>query len=907
MRSTFCVVAFIIAGLTAFVANAQNSASAPDVGPSFNCTDHVSPLAQLICKDTGLKLQQLQLMQTRQALSQQLGDAGSKWLNEDNDRFYSGILQKCQVPREGDAPQLTDTMTSCLTTEYQLQRSAWMAWLGPAGLAEASRPIHENIALQKALQTLGFLSTNTRDKPGFYGHETRLSIANWQQAEGLPVNGLLDAPAAIILTREADEVGRFGPSFNCANTSDTFRQLICKNPLLSLFQNRYVQVQEAFVQQLGDAGAKLARTAVDGFYADIKSDCQVDPNFDSSDSSTIPDAQLLCLIKDFKAERAAWMFKLGPAATEEAARSIEESAGFQKALQTRGLLDSRAKIDGIYGPDTRAAIVRLQLAQHLPLTGLLDNATAATLLHPSEAANARKVIDCFKSGSDTIFAMYSCSGVWVTPRILTLCFLGVDGDCPVIPDELGAREVVSAAVGPDKLNEKLSIDLANVLGFPNQTIIDQCNNSPGDRVQCAAQRMTQPAILPLVSCALAPSEKEKAVCLSRGAPNEVASVVECVTNQGVSSAALQQCAKMQPWDKVQAVNSCIGLATSSSARADCLMSELDPAQRSMGKCLADAAEHSTPALSCFSKLDPQAGSRMDEFACALQAGTDQNGLLGCFSQSSKGDAAELAACAVGDQAKMTSCIIGIRPEYKTVAQVVACAQGGRDAGSLVANCSDFLIKDEKTRAVLGCAAEAGSSSEKLAGCAASTVFPPEIARYASCAATSQGPTSFALCAAGPVMNEEWRIAAECAVQTGGNPVGFAGCTAGRLTLKELTQCFSGGSCFGKNNTIVKFYTNEFNDLLHGPGANNDIVVAWNKLKQDLSGGPNSVINNPDQLLGGNNSLFHSPGQILGGANSVANQILSKPLGGDRSAVNQFLQYPLGGNCSVVRNPFGHGC
>ena len=27
------------------------------------------------------------------------------------------------------------------------------------------------------------------------------------------------------------------------------------------------------------------------------------------------------------------------------------------------------------------------------------------------------------------------------------------------------------------------------------------------------------------------------------------------------------------------------------------------------------------------------------------------------------------------------------------------------------------------------------------------------------------------------MNEEWRIAAECAVQSGGNPVGFAGCTA----------------------------------------------------------------------------------------------------------------------------------
>jgi hypothetical protein len=226
-----------------------------------------------------------------------------------------------------------------------------------------------------------------------------------------------------------------------------------------------------------------------------------------------------------------------------------------------------------------------------------------------------------------------------------------------------------------------------------------------------------------------------------------------------------------------------------------------------------------------------------------------------------------------------------RPEYKAAAQVVACAQEGSDAGSLIANCSDSFIKDGKTRALLACTAKAGSDSEKLADCAASSVLPPEIARYATCAATSQGPTSFALCAAGPVMNEEWRIAAECAVQTGGNPVGFAGCTAGRLTLKELTQCFSGGSCFGPNNTIVKAYTNEFNDLLHGPGKNNDFVVALRNL-ENASGGPNSIINRPGQVLGGDNSVFHKPGQILGGENSVANQFLRNPAGGEHSVPNE---------------------
>jgi hypothetical protein len=524
-----------------------------------------------------------------------------------------------------------------------------------------------------------------------------------------------------------------------------------------------------------------------------------------------------------------------------------------------------------------------------------------------------KVMSCFKAGSDTISAMYSCSGVWVTPRILTLCFL--DADCPIIPDTIDARQVVVAAVGgPEALDEKLSIDLANALEFPNRKVIEECQNFTDEAgfKDCASKKMTSPALAPLLSCASAPSEKERVLCLTKGSPKDVASVIGCVSNEGVSSAALQQCTKIQRWDKVHEVTACVGQATSSSARTDCLTSGLDPAQKLLGQCLSDSADRSSDALSCLGKLDPQAATRMEELACAGKAGADRDALVGCFSRSMKGDGTKLAACAVGDQSKLASCIIATRPEYKAAAQAVACAQGGRDAGSLIANCSDFLIKDEKTRAVLACAAQAGSDAQKLAGCAASSVFPPEIARYATCAATSQGPTSFALCAAGPVMNEEWRIAAECAVQTGGNPVGFAGCTAGRLTLKELTQCLSGSSCFGKNNTIVKFYTDAFHDLLDGPGANNDIVVAYNKLKENLSGGPNSVINKPDQIFGGQNSVFHNPGQILGGENSVANQVLSKPFGGDHSVPQdigkgvEHLGQEVGKGAEEKAQEIGHG-
>jgi hypothetical protein len=121
------------------------------------------------------------------------------------------------------------------------------------------------------------------------------------------------------------------------------------------------------------------------------------------------------------------------------------------------------------------------------------------------------------------------------------------------------------------------------------------------------------------------------------------------------------------------------------------------------------------------------------------------------------------------------------------------------------------------------------------------------------------------------MNEEWRIAAECAVQTGGNPGLFAGCTAGRLTLKELTQCISGGSCFGPDNTIVKAYTDALHDLLQGPGTGNEFRKALGKLRE-ASGGANSVINNP--------------GQLLGGEGSDVRQFVERPLGGEQSFLNK---------------------
>jgi hypothetical protein len=441
----------------------------------------------------------------------------------------------------------------------------------------------------------------------------------------------------------------------------------------------------------------------------------------------------------------------------------------------------------------------------------------------------------------------------------------------------------------DKLDTKISIDMMNVLSVPDRKHIDECKGVGADpATECVAPKMAPASLKPLMDCGAIEDDKDKARCLTKVSPKGLSSVVECLSTKGTGTAAFTECTANLPsfpWAKVEDVQNCVSGAAG-NAKVDCLLTGADPTQKALAACLSSSSGRAAAALDCLTKSNPQMAETIAVATCAAKA-VDAKAAASCFTTVMGADEAKIAACAVGGKDKMVSCLFPDKPEYKAASQVVACVQGGRDASSLVANCSDFLVKDPKTRAVLACAAQAGSDSSKLAGCAASSVLPPEVARFAGCAATSQGPTSFALCATGPMMNEEWRIAAECA-QTGGNPAGFAGCTAGRLTLKELTQCFTRGSCFGPNNTIVKYYTNAFNDVLYGPGANNDIVVGWHKL-EEATGGSNSVINNPDQVFRGENSVFHNPAQILGGENSVFNQFLEKPFGGD---------------CSVFHKPLG---
>ena len=124
----------------------------------------------------------------------------------------------------------------------------------------------------------------------------------------------------------------------------------------------------------------------------------------------------------------------------------------------------------------------------------------------------------------------------------------------------------------------------------------------------------------------------------------------------------------------------------------------------------------------------------------------------------------------------------------------------------------------------------------------------------------------------------------------------------QFAVSELQKCVTGGigghGCFGDTNEAVKA-----------------VHAAW----KAVSGGRNSVLNNPAQIWGGKESLFNHPAQIWGGPNSVfnhpgeaifggynseANKFLREPLGGESGAVKQFLNKPLGGDTSFFHCPRG---
>ena len=499
----------------------------------------------------------------------------------------------------------------------------------------------------------------------------------------------------------------------------------------------------------------------------------------------------------------------------------------------------------------------------------------------AHAANnlTKSIIECYNSGNNTVRTMYSCSGKWLSPKAFLFCVL--DAGCPAYPDTLAGRANLAAALGSDQLNTPLAIDAANLPKLPTAQQINGCQVLPG-----ATQETFQSCVLNamgtsnagsvnlILGCVQGKLPQDAATCLAGQAQNsEISGLVTCMAGKPPTPESVSSCLGNTDV-AAQIINARNCITSLGKSLQECIVPQLPSEQAKMVDCISRNGRDGLGAADCLASLNP---AFKDEI-CAAKASTAAQAAA-CLAPHLGTDAAKIAICVAGKKDDVVTCLAGDRPEYRAAQQAYNCIANGRDASSFVENCASDFIKDEKTRHGISCIAKAEGDRDQLAACAAESVLPPQLARYASCAATSDGATSFALCAAGPLMNEEWRIAAECAVETGGNPVGWAGCTAGRLTLRELTKCLTGQigkDCFGPNNTIRKTLDDAFNDLTHGPGKNNEIVKAIDHIGE-VTGGPNSVVNNPGQILGGPNSIFHNPGQLAGGPNSFVNQVIHPQL------------------------------
>ncbi|MDR4306435.1 hypothetical protein IHQ68_07370 [Chelatococcus sambhunathii] len=511
----------------------------------------------------------------------------------------------------------------------------------------------------------------------------------------------------------------------------------------------------------------------------------------------------------------------------------------------------------------------------------VDDAPEATL-----DPVAKKILGCYKAQvagdkTTTIRRLFECSGRWVTPRALLACSMGANCAKTVLGDTIDGRAIVEAQLAanmdglkkaPLTIDSELKLSPAQIPRLPDAAEINACRGasaSTSDFSECIAGSLSK-KYDQLFQCFTRLTDGEQNDCLQKQVNNaDFTRLMDCLAGGKPTTSKITVCvtdAKLR--DEIETARSCVEGKTGQAARS-CLLVKLPPQQREIATCLEKLSESEDPSA-CMDTLSPEIKKFRAVAAC--RKFTDKLELAKCVAPHVSTDVAKIAACAgEKDKVALAACVLGDSKELQAAQRIQRCLAGGRTATAMLVNCTDGVL-DDKSRTAIACVAEAGTDRVKLANCAAGAVLPKDAARVVSCAANSTGPTSFALCAAGPAMNEEWRIAAECAVQSGGNPVGFAGCTAGRLTVREFTKCFTGEigkDCFGPNNTIVKGLNDAFNDITKGPGRNNEIVKLIGAV-ENITGGSNSVINNPSQIWGGDNSVFNNPGQIFGGSGSVFN-------------------------------------
>lgn len=476
---------------------------------------------------------------------------------------------------------------------------------------------------------------------------------------------------------------------------------------------------------------------------------------------------------------------------------------------------------------------------------------------PSGLGGSAQTLECFRTKGNTLEGMAAClppeqqasigkmlelqrctSSVRSEGEFRRKCLPGV-----AQVDDLRARCVAESGGDAAKLRE------CAIGAMPGgRAVIDQAaclKKAAGDTAAVAA----------CLQGSLGGSAASVAACVSN--PSAAGGMIECLTKDDKELQkvyGMLRCVNGHPGDATAAFGTCSSeiLPESSQKLATCLLAAGGDPMQALSKCGDLPAEASRVAESvacvktstgagvarCLVRAFPNRNAALETVLCAQESEGDTAKLAACAATQVKGTGGAVVACLASqpESSRDPLACVGVVDHRLAQAQkVYECVQKAGDPADLIESCSQGLV-DDKTRKAAACAARSNGDRGALAACAGQALLPGEAGRLVGCAASSQGAASFAICAAAPSINEEWRIAAECAVSSGGEPMSFATCTGGRLTIRELGKCLTGKfgkDCFGPNNTIVKYYTNMWNDLTKGPGPNNDAVKVVNAVGKGI--------------------------------------------------------------------------
>jgi hypothetical protein len=328
-----------------------------------------------------------------------------------------------------------------------------------------------------------------------------------------------------------------------------------------------------------------------------------------------------------------------------------------------------------------------------------------------------------------------------------------------------------------------------------------------------------------VDCIRKSPRTDIAACLDSASNQKLLDTKKCIEKYNSPFEALTACVAKDIDPHVSQIGECLAKHPSDGLRCAGLLPDAgNPV--SLVRCLRNTQIGTAALLNCASVAQIDLGPAKE---CLEKGGTNVADLIkNCVPNAQSGPVSCFANFAANNEDVLT-CLANQDPKMRSTMAVIRCISSGNKPSDLIATCTEGIIKDPKVRQALACATQANASVGALAACVSAPVLGGETGRLLTCATQSQSYAGFALCAAGPKMNQEWMIAAQCAASSGGVPATTAACTAGWLTINELSKCFSkgigGSGCFGENNSIVVAFKTIANDITHGPGPNNEVVKA----------------------------------------------------------------------------------